>query len=271
MYKKNVDLICVMATCSDNETICDQIDALNWGLQCNKHIIILDDRGALSIDKENTTILEPKGKIHHASKVGFKVNEGIAWAIQNIDFKICMVLDDDALIIRKGLEKWIFRLLENKTGILGVKDCNISNKNYSKLENKNKCLSILEKYVDVSQFEFPNEYVFYAVNFQPFQTLAILYEKGFLSPEMEIWPLPCESYQTTVTSLIGHEIQFIGQYPHWLKPPLYVMHHGSKLPLDPRLIDRNFLIHHSIKKVKNTDEWEIRKYYKKIREGKWIL
>ena len=122
-----------------------------------------------------------------------------------------------------------------------------------------------------SNFTIPDEYVFYAVNFQPYHVLKELYDLKLLSWDKETWPLPCESYQTIITELIGYKPYFVGQYPYDLKPPLYVMHHGSILPPDPRQISKEFLIHHSIKKVPEIDEWVIRDYYKNVRRGQWIL
>ena len=273
MLEKAVDMLCVMATSSSNESIRDQIQALEWGLGCSKHIVIVDDGHKIISVKNGVTVLPSSGKIHHTSRVGFKVNEGISWAINNIQFKCAMALDDDALIIKSGLDKWVFDVLKNDNiGIVGVKDANLANFNYSKPENKVRCMEKLKSYTTVpADFEIPDEYVFYAVNFQPYSVLKKLYDLGLLSWEREDWPLPCESYQSTITKMIGKELFFVGQYPDNLKPPLYVMHHGSVLPPDPRHIDKGFLIHHSIKNVANVQEWDIRNYYKKERKPKWIL
>ena len=260
-----------MATNNKADVIEDQIEAIKWSCKQSVEIIVVDDGNNLS-DLKCTTI-KSKGKIHKASSVGFKVNEGIYWAIENgIEFEMAMVLDDDSLPIRKGLDVWAMNeLKKDKIGLLGVKDDKIACGLYSSEKAKKAMMKKLKQWIDVPEgWEPPNENVFYAVNFQPSSLILKMKEKGMLSADKEEWPRPCETFQAWMTELFGFKQKFWGEYPNNLIPPLYSMHHGTKSPKDPRFIQPEFMIHHSIRNVKGISEWEIRKHFKKMRNQKML-
>lgn len=272
MSKSN--LLCVMSTSSNKNIVEDQIESLFWGLEMNFNLIIVNDGDHnLNFNQNNIFVIKPQGAIHSAAKVGFKINEGLKWAIdKNIYFKYSMILDDDALLIRKGIDDWFVKKFENnkKIGIIGVGDDEIANKRYSDLNKIKIYNKFIYNWLKIKNFQIPKKYLFYAVNFQSYEMIKSFYDSNLLNHDKEIWPYPCETFQTIMSKLLNFEIYFHGQYPNNLSPPLYVMHHGTKSPLDPRKISKKFLIHHSIKRIKNTDEWEVRNYYKKLRKTKWM-
>lgn len=268
------DFLCVMTTNSNRETVNDQIESLFWGLGSKFGLIIVNDgNNDLNFSQSNIFTIKPKGTIHNAGKVGFKTNEGLKWAIENkIKFKCAMILDDDALIIRKGLGDWFIKKFEkNKNlGLIAVGDDELANKRYSDKSKHETYQNYLIKWLGSTKIDIPKKYAFYAVNFQSYDMIKCFYEKNLLDFEKEAWPYPCETFQTIMSVFLNFEIELHGQYPDNLHPPLYVMHHGSKNPIDPRELPKNFLIHHSIRHVKNASEWEIRKFYRKKRINKLL-
>jgi hypothetical protein len=272
--KKEFDFLCVMATNSNNDIINDQIESLFWGLRSNFALVIVNDGiNDLNFNQHNIFTIKPKGQIHNASKVGFKINEGLSWAIEkDIKFKCAMILDDDALIIRKGLDDWFINKFEKSKnlGLLAVGDDEIANERYSDDSKHKTYKNFLHRWLSLKEFSVPKKYAFYAVNFQSYEMIKFFYEKKLLEQSKEEWPYPCETFQTIMCEALNFEIELYGQYPQNLLPPLYVMHHGSKSPIDPRNLSKDFLIHHSIRHVKNTSEWEIRKFYRKNRINKLL-
>ena len=271
MNKKEV--LCVMATCSDENIVRDQIDSIFWGIESSVKLIIVND-GKRDFDffDERIKVIRPKGTLHNAGKVGFKVNEGFLWAMENnIYFEWAMVLDDDALILNKGIDHFVFEKFEDKdVGMIAVKDDVLANIAYSKTDKKDTYTKLVKQWLGCKDFSLPKEFAFYAVNFQSYSLIRSFYENNLLTPDKEVWPYPCETFQTIFTDLLGYKILFHGQYPDNLLPPLYVMHHGSVTPPDPRKISNEFLIHHSIRKVKGVKEEDIRAYYRKIRKIKYL-
>jgi hypothetical protein len=271
----NFDLLCVMATCSSKDIVHDQIESLFWGLNSNVRLIIVND-GPNDLDcfsQNNIFVMKTKGTIHNASKVGFKINEGLDWALnQNFKFKCAMILDDDALVIRKGLDDWCLDKFEkNKNlGLLGVGDDDIANQRYSDNSKLKIYNEFAERWLGNSYVIIPKKFMFYAVNFQSYEMIKCFRDKNLLSSDKEVWPYPCETFQTIFSHNLNFEINFHGQYPKNLLPPLYVTHHGSARPEDPRKLSKNFLIHHSIRQIENVSELEIRKYYRKIRKNKLL-
>ena len=267
------EILCVMVTCSNEYIVQDQIESILWGIKHPINIIVVNDGNKnFSFKDKNIYVIKPKGKIHHASKVGFKANEGLAWAIKNeLPFKFAMIMDDDALILGKGLENFAFDIFKNKKiGMIAVKDDTKANSAYSnvnKIKNYNR---FIYEWTGQKDFEIPKEFAFYAVNFQSYELIKTFYQNGILESEKEIWPYPCETFQTIFTKIFGFKIHYHGQYPNDLLPPLYVMHHGSVRPEDPRKISNKFLVHHSIRQIKNVKESLIRSYYKKIRKLKHL-
>lgn len=256
-----------MATCSSQEVLEDQIDAIRWTCESPVEIVVVDDKGGLDLDCH---VIRSEGKIHRAAAVGFKVNEGIAWAIsQGIPFDMVMVLDDDALPLGKGLDTWAQSIMsEGKIGLLGTKDAVKSCENYTRPNKASQMLTLLKSWVDVpDDWKPPQECVFYAVNFQSRSLVDKLHDVGLLTPDKETWShiTPCETFQAWVTELFGYHQEFWGRYPYDLKPPLYSMHHGTVLPPDPRTLSSEFLIHHSIRNVEGVDEWDIRSHYQQVR------
>lgn len=271
---KTFDFLCIMATNSNKDVVYDQIESLFWGLGSNFGLIIVNDgNNELNFSQSNIFTIKPKGTIHSASKVGFKINEGLKWALENnINFKCAMILDDDALIINRGLSDWFIEKFEkNKNlGMIAVGDDNLANKNYSDKSKHETYKNLLFNWIGTRKIIIPKKYAFYAVNFQSYNMIRFFHEKKLLDYEKEKWPYPCETFQTIICNSLDFEIELHGQYPDNLVPPLYVMHHGSKNPMDPRNLPKSFLIHHSIRHVKNVGEWEIRKFYRKKRINKLL-
>lgn len=261
LQKNKVKTVVVMATCSPREIILDQIEAIEWSCDESFTIVIVND-GEIELDLPYT-VIKSKSKIKRASVVGFKVNEGIKWALDNIDFDMVMVLDDDALPIGRGLDTWALnKFKDNKNiGMIGTMDDVKACEMYRNADRVELCLKYLAEWCDISNWTPPNEVIFYAVNFQSRDLIEKLDSMNMLNVEKEIWPMPCETFQSWITTLAGFDLYFWGRYPDSLVPPLYSMHHGSVKPTDPRLISHEFLVHHSIRQT-GADEWDIRNYYK---------
>lgn len=264
LQKNKVKTVVVMATCNSRDVMLDQIEAIQWSCKESLEIVVVDDNGGLELP---CTVLRSKSKVKRPGTVGFKVNEGIQWALKNVDFDMVMVLDDDALPIGKGIDVWALKnFSENpKFGMIGtmddVKACDM----YRDPKKVDLMLKQLSKWCDVNNWIPPSEVIFYAVNFQSRALVEKLETMGMLDVEKEIWPMPCETFQSWVTVLAGFELGFWGRYPDNLIPPLYSMHHGSVKPADPRSISFEFLVHHSIKQT-GVDEWIIRDHYKRSRK-----
>ena len=179
---EQLEVLCVMATCSDKDIVNDQIESLFWGFDCRFAIVIVNDGPhELNFSQSNIFVIKPKGTIHQAGKVGFKINEGLSWAIEkNIKFKYAMVLDDDALIIGKGLDSWISDKFEkNKNlGMLGVGDDDIANQRYSDPKKINFYKKIMFDWFGIDNLKIPNQFMFYAVNFQSYEMISYFFEKN---------------------------------------------------------------------------------------------
>jgi len=269
-----VKTLCVMATSSEPKVIEDQVEAIRWSCQTPVEIVVVDDCSRTDWKQDGCHILQSNTRRHTPAAVGYKVNEGIAWAIdQGMPFEMVMVLDDDALPIGKGLDVWALNILEDdpEIGLLGVMDDMLARKAYSKPSNVEKMMDAMKKWHNVSEWVSPKDNIFYAVNFQPRSIVELFNQQGVLHPSREVWPCPCETYQSWMTEFFGYKQKFWGMYPDDLVPPLYSMHHGSVHPEDPRKISLDFKIHHSIRNVKNVGEWEIRKHYRNIRRFGCLL
>jgi len=263
--KNKVKTLIVVATCNGPDVMLDQLDAIKWSCQDSYEVVVVDDVGGLSLP---CTVLRSNGKIKKPGTVGFKVNEGIKWALDHIDFEMVMVLDDDALPIGKGLDTWALDIFKKNpnAGLIGTMDDVKACAMYSEPARVNRMLEQLKQWILVDNWIPPKEVVFYAVNFQSRACVEKLNSMGMLNPDKEIWPSPCETFQSWVTLLAGFELYFWGRYPDQLKPPLYSMHHGSISPPDPRTIVSEFLVHHSIRRIQGVDEWTIRKHYQNMRQ-----
>ena len=121
LQKNKVKTVIVMATCSPREVLLDQIDAIKWSCRDSFEIVVVDDNGGLELPCH---VLRSRSQIKKPGKVGFKVNEGIQWALKNIDFDMVMVLDDDALPIGRGLDTWALKIFSDNPnfGMIGTKD-----------------------------------------------------------------------------------------------------------------------------------------------------
>ena len=269
---KQVDILCVMATHSNEDVINDQIESLFWGFESNIFLVIINDGlNELNFSQSNIAVIRSKGAIHKASKVGFKINEGLSWAFEKgIKFNFAMIFDDDALIIGKGLDLWAFNKFEKSKnlGLLGTGDDEASNQRYSDIGKIPVYKKLMFDWFNIENLKIPKKFMFYAVNFQSYEMISYFFEKNFLSHEKEIWPFPCETFQTIATFNSIFDIEFHGQYPQNMVPPLYVMHHGSTPPTDPRKLSKDFLIHHSIRRIKGIKEWEIRNFYRNVRKNR---
>ena len=259
------DTLVVMLTARDLDIILDQIDAIFWSCLSKIKIVIVDDTKKIKdLNIENVEVVYTNTKIKNKynHNMAQKVNAGILHAInKNYNFKMAMVIDDDALPINsKGLDLWALNILKynENIGCIGSKDEAIYSKDWmlEKIKNHFK-----EYFSNIENFKFPERQVFYAVNFQSKKFIDKAFQHGLLDVKHENYPFPAESFLTNCVSLMGFENFFWGLYPDNLFPPLYSSHHGRKKPLDPRNIDKNFLIHHSIKNVPNVSEKEIREYY----------
>jgi hypothetical protein len=269
MPSKNKTLV-VMATNRQKDVMLDQIDAIHWTCQYPHEIIVVDDKGGLELPCK---VMLSQGKVKKHSTVGFKVNEAIKWALNNIDFEMVMVLDDDALPIGKGLDSWALNIFKNnpKIGTIGVEDSIPASNLYNSQNYVEKMLNQLSQWVPIENWTPPKQYVFYAVNFQSRALVEKLNTLGLLDHDKDIWPAPCETFQSWVTTLAGFELYLHGQYPHNMQSPLYAMYKKPQLPDDPRTLNNKFLLHHSIKDVAGVDEWTIRNHYKKKRTPKILM
>lgn len=269
------DTLCVIATCSDSKIISDQIEAVNWSCEHDVHIVIVDDLDGrfLNFNYDNVDVMKPRGTYKHARAVGFKVNEGLAWAVsRGIVFKMAMVLDDDALPIGKGLDDWAMSVFKGSpsAGYLGTKDSVDSMSRYNNSGKRDKGQKWLSERIELPEgWSPPTENIFYAVNFQTSDFVCGMMLNDLCKPEMDSWAdiLPCEVFQSWCCELLGFDQIFWGQYPNDLKPPLYSMHHGSVKPPDPRTLSSDYLVHHSVRHVDQVSESIIRDYYKRQRKG----
>ncbi len=276
MPKQKVKTLVVIPTNREIDIIADQVEAARWSCLEKSEILVVDDVGNLE-DLPCEKILSiyqrtQKKRIptpYGYTKAAFRANEGIRHALESkLDFDMVMVLDDDALPIGQGLDRWALEVFKQnpKAGMIGVMDDVKACANYLKKENVIQMMKQMSEWKHVGNIVPPKETIFYAVNFQSRALVENLWRMGFYGEDMERWVFPCETFQSWVTAMTGFELLYWGRYPNEMKPPLYSMHHGSVRPEDPRKIDKEFLVHHSVRQVEGVDEWEIRMHYKKLRE-----
>lgn len=258
------DTLVVMLTHRGEDIVLDQIDAIFWSCKSKIKMIVVDDSKKIKkLNIQNVEIVHTKAILKKENRnISQKVNDGITYALnKKYNFKMVMVIDDDALPINgKGLDVWALNIFtHNKNiGCIGSKDDAIYSKDWMIEKIKNH---FNPYFPNINDFVFPERQIFYAVNFQSRSFIDKAFKNGLLDTKHENYPFPSESFLTNCVKLMGFENFYWGEYPDNLVPPLYSSHHGRKKPIDPRLIDEKFLIHHSIKNVPYVSENEIREHY----------
>lgn len=261
-----VDTLVVMATNRGQAIFEDQLEALRWGFERSFHLIVVDDSGdtgPIGWHGDHSII---RSRVAADKKLsGFKSNEGLAHAVQeHIDYKVAMVLDDDALIINQGLDTWALELMEaDAVGLLGVQD----RVEYT-AEWPQWAGWFAERVPEANGFVPMKSGIFYAANWMHRDLVNELASRGMLVPTGHgLWNLWPDVYISWLASCLGYYTLGWGAMDR-PRPPLYCNHPdtmGSAPP--PWALRAEFMLYHSIRSVPLVKEAAVRAHYAQVRAG----
>ena len=245
----------------------DLLASVRWGMTQAWHMVVVDDTGGLgrSLDgsSDHTVIRSALPSKKAAS--GFKNNEGIAFALRRGDcFDVALCLDDDALLIGRGVDAWALQLMESKAvDLVGVADRERYLPSWPRWQPL-----FLTHVPEAAGFVPEPETLFYAALWQSRPMLDDFYLRGMLVPEdhaqFELWP---DTYVSWLCQMTGHSQYGIGHMDTPV-PPLYCNHPNSmRNAPQPWILHPDFKVFHSLKAIPGFPERAARLRCAALRAG----
>lgn len=255
----------VISTNRGRHVVEDQVDAILWsceGRPC--HIIIVDDDNTIDVgDHGHFTVIKSQ-TFKNKNMSGFKNNEGIQFALnQDIPFGQIILMDDDSLLIGKGLDIWaVDQIHRQRVDLVGTQD----RVNYQDCWPHWRSLYI-EWGCEKAEAWLPGAgSVFYATCAMSRRIAETMMTHNMLIPEgHKRWGLWPDTYISWTVQLLGGYMAFCG---HMDKPkaPLYMNHTGCmRWAPDPRILRSDFLVYHPLRSVSMASEEELRLFYSRFR------
>lgn len=267
--KQRVTTLAVVPTNRGPGIAWDTVNALLWGATQPMHVIVMDTLGdvAASIEQPvpNVTVLATE-PIADKRLSGFKTNEGISYALEyGPEFDQVLVIDDDSLIIRPGLDSWAQSVLSlGSTGLLGVADRVDYQAQW--FDGYAFFKSLLPARWQVTG-RAPATTLFYAIVFMSRKLVDKMADTSLLVPAgFERWSSWPDVYLSWSAHLLEEAITDWGHMDRQ-RPPIYADHpaHQTLGGIDPFILSSEFKAFHSVRAVRGYSELAIRKHYFRCR------
>jgi len=218
---QKIDVVVVLPSDGRLEIILDQIEAIRWSCEQKIEIVVVDIKGCFK-ELPHASIIHNKNLISclEINRQTFCTNFAIKKILDDgIEFNSVIVLQDDALPIKKEIDTWaLSEIKESKNvGLFGLLDLEKSNLYFWR---KQKILEVtiqmyewrnLGNRLPPAHFILPS-FEIYTKNF-----VDKMLKDGFLSENMMRWKYEGGIFQTWVTHIIGFEV-FLH---HPMTPPFF--------------------------------------------------
>ncbi len=262
-----VDTLVVMATNRGRAIAADQLDALRWSFERPFLLVIVDDSGTLpaGLDDGGDHVVIGSGVASRKRMSGFKNQEGIRHALElGVDFGVAFCLDDDALVIGKGLDAWALDHMEDGViDLLGVED------RVSYFNRWHQWRALFEAWIpDSIGFTPHRETLFYAMTWMGRALCDEMHARSLLVPSRyEQWDLWPDVYLSWTAQALGFHAAACGTMD-MPRPPLYANHpDNQRYGPQPWILHPDFRAFHSTRAVTGALESAVRAMYARRRHA----
>ncbi len=262
MSGRSYDTLVVVATNRGGDTSIDLLDCLRWGMTGSWHMVLVDDAGGYgtTLDEGDDHTVIRSALVPGKMLSGFKNHEGIRYAVDRGDaFKAVLCLDDDSLLIGRGIDAWALAKVEKEhADLLGVAD---------RVSYRDEWRRWRHFFLDATPgsplFVPAEESLFYPICWMSRRLVDAVIEADLLLPghyqQWGNWP---DVYASWVCQLLGGRQMAIGHMDRPV-PPIYAEHPNSmEHAPQPWILHSDFKAYHSIRAVPCYAESEVRTYYR---------
>ncbi len=257
---RDVDTLVITATNRGAQVIKDQLEAIRWAFDGSFYAVIVDDAGTAGAvgDHGDHAIVKSKTTPDKAFS-GFKNHEGLEHALANgISFKAALCLDDDSIIIGRGIDRWgLDRVGNGGADLLGVAD------RVSYQSQWERMRPLMEEWVPEALGFLPHpQTIFYCACWMSREFCEELGDRRLLIPKgYERWPSWPDVYISWMAQVLGFHTEWHGSMDK-PAPPLYCNHRNTmEHSPQPWILHQDFAIYHSASAVHEVAEPSVRTYY----------